>query len=538
MALARRSCALLVATTMLGLACGGGGSTPPGATPTQIAKAPSNDGDNQVGPAGQALAAPLAVIVRDASDNPVRGVSVTWAAGAGSGSVTPQSNSDANGVAISIWTLGPNAGAQTATASRTGLTGSPVSFSATAQIQGATQVALNGGDGQVGPATQALPTSLSIIAQDQSGTPVQGVTISWSAANGGSVNPTQTNTGANGVALTKWTLGPNAGNQTATATKTGLSGSPVAFHAVAQIQGATRLDKAPPPGNGDAQTDTVLATLPNPYRVIATNQDGVPVPNVAVNWTVSAGGGGVSAPTSTTDVNGMAVITHTFGSTAGAQSVRAAVTGLIGSPVTFTSTALPGIPTQIAQNGGNGQTGVINSALPTPHSVIVHDSHGNVVPQVPVVWVVGDGGGSVNPTTTMTGNDGVASTTRTLGPTLGAQTDTAKTPGLAGSPVVFTATGALAVQVGGDVYNVFFRSVHNGSQNPAVDTIPAGAAIIWTWLGSLSHGVQSTGAPSFPSSAIMTGAGKTYTVKFTTPGAYAYQCAVHGTLMTGLVVVQ
>src|SRR5207249_5291103 len=40
-----------------------------------------------------------------------------------------------------------------------------------------------------------------------------------------------------------------------------------------------------------------------------------------------------------------------------------------------------------------------------------------------------------------------------------------------------TATGALAVQVGGDIYNnVFFKSVHNGSQNPAVDTIPAGAA--------------------------------------------------------------
>src|SRR6266702_2903427 len=205
MALARRSCALLVATTMLGLACGGGGSTPPGATPTQIAKAPSNDGDSQVGPAGQALATPLAVIVRDASDNPVRGVAVTWAAGPGSGSVTSQSNTDANGIAISIWTLGPNAGAQTATASKTGLTGSPVSFGATAQIQGATQM----------------------------------------APNGGSVNPTQSSSGANGVASTKWTLGPNAGNQTATATKTGLSGSPVAFHAVAQIQGATRLDKAP-----------------------------------------------------------------------------------------------------------------------------------------------------------------------------------------------------------------------------------------------------------------------------------------------------
>src|SRR2546430_8744903 len=51
------------------------------------------------------------------------------------------------------------------------------------------------------------------------------------------------------------------------------------------------------------------------------------------------------------------------------------------------STALPGIPTQIAKNGGDNQTGMINTALPTPHSVIVHDSHGNVVPMVPVAWV-------------------------------------------------------------------------------------------------------------------------------------------------------
>ena len=436
MALSRRSRLAALATTIISIACGGGGGSP-GPTPTQIAKAPTNDGDNQVGPAGQALATPLAVIVRDASNNPVAAVTVTWTPGAGSGSITPQSNSDANGIATATWTLGANAGAQTATAARTGLTGSPVSFNATAQIQGATQLA-----------------------------------------------------------------------------KT-------------------------PAGSGDGQTDTVLATLPNPYRVIATDQNSNPVQGVSVHWAATVGGGAVSTPTSVTDINGIAVVTHEFGSTAGAQSVQATVAGLIGSPVTLTSTALPGIPTQIAKNGGDNQTGMINTALPTPHSVIVHDSHGNVVPMVPVAWVVGTGGGSVNPTSTSTGSNGVASTTRTLGPTLGTQTDTARTPGLAGSPVGFTATGALAVQVGGDIYNnVFFRSVHNGSQNPAVDTIPAGAAVIWEWVGSLSHGVESTGSPSFNNSSIMTGAGKSYSVTFTSPGTYTYDCLVHGVQMTGRVVVQ
>ena len=88
--------------------------------------------------------------------------------------------------------------------------------------------------------------------------------------------------------------------------------------------------------------------------------------------------------------------------------------------------------------------------------------------------------------------------------------------------------------------NIFFKSGHNGTSNPAVDTIPAGTAVTWTWTGtgSTSHSVESEGSPSFASSAIMSGDGKTYSVTFTTPGAYSYDCGVHGQLMTGRIVVQ
>jgi plastocyanin len=82
-----------------------------------------------------------------------------------------------------------------------------------------------------------------------------------------------------------------------------------------------------------------------------------------------------------------------------------------------------------------------------------------------------------------------------------------------------------------------FVSNHNGSQNPAVDTIPVGGSVTWTWTGSLPHGVQSVGSSSFSSSAIKTGSG-TYAVQFTAPGTYQYDCAVHGTAMTGTIIVQ
>jgi len=69
-----------------------------------------------------------------------------------------------------------------------------------------------------------------------------------------------------------------------------------------------------------------------------------------------------------------------------------------------------------------------------------------------------------------------------------------------------------------------------------VDTIEVGASVTWTWSGSLSHSVQSVGSSSFTSSGIK-GSG-TYAVQFAAPGTYQYDCAVHGTAMTGTIVVQ
>jgi plastocyanin len=88
--------------------------------------------------------------------------------------------------------------------------------------------------------------------------------------------------------------------------------------------------------------------------------------------------------------------------------------------------------------------------------------------------------------------------------------------------------------------NIFFQSGHNGTRNPAVDTVPAGTAVTWTWTntGSTPHSVASEGTTSFASSQVLTGSGKTYSVTFTTPGTYEYDCAVHGEAMSGTIVVQ
>ena len=121
------------------------------------------------------------------------------------------------------------------------------------------------------------------------------------------------------------------------------------------------------------------------------------------------------------------------------------------------------------------------------------------------------------------------------------------TIGLAGLWACGSAYGTDPVTVGGrgggpvgsvDVGSgIQFTSGHNGSTNPAVDTIPVGATVTWTWRGGLPHSVRSIASLPFASSGTRTGSG-TYALTFPAPGVYQYDCAVHGQAMRGTLVVQ
>jgi hypothetical protein len=95
-------------------------------------------------------------------------------------------------------------------------------------------------------------------------------------------------------------------------------------------------------------------------------------------------------------------------------------------------------------NGGSGQSGLAGTSLRDPISVRVTDAIGLDVPGVTVVWSVLTGGGTVSPTSSITNAEGLASTQFVLGPEPGEQSAQAEVAGLAGSPVVFTATANTA----------------------------------------------------------------------------------------------
>lgn len=285
--------------------------------------------------------------------------------------------------------------------------------------------------------------------------------------------------------------------------------------------------------SGDAQTGTVATALASPIRVAAT-RNGQAAAGVTVTWSTSGTGASVSPSTSVTNAQGLASTTWTLAQNAGPKNATATVTGATGSPVLFTATATAGAAATIALAGGNAQSGTVNTPLTTPLGVRVSDQYGNPVTGTSVAWTVLAGGGTMAAATTLSNSFGIASGSWTLGNAIGAQSAQAASPGLVGSPIAFAATattppvGVLAITVGNDFFN------------PGTPTIVAGTAVTWTWVGtgSVPHSVRSTGTPSFPSSVTLTGDGNSHAFTFTVPGAYEYDCAVHGALMKGTITVQ
>jgi hypothetical protein len=106
--------------------------------------------------------------------------------------------------------------------------------------------------------------------------------------------------------------------------------------------------------------------------------------------------------------------------------------------VTFNARVSAAGASRMAAAEGNGQTGPVGNLLPGQLLVLITDEFGNPVAGVPVDWEAQDG--TVDPTSSVTGADGRAGTSWTLGPSAGAQTVVASSPQLEGSRVEFTAT--------------------------------------------------------------------------------------------------
>ncbi len=90
-------------------------------------------GDNQFAANGSEVAIPPSVVLTDAFDNPVPGVVVSFSVTGGGGSITgPVDTTDSEGIAsVGGWTLGPDLNTLSAGAAGAGISGNPITFTAT-----------------------------------------------------------------------------------------------------------------------------------------------------------------------------------------------------------------------------------------------------------------------------------------------------------------------------------------------------------------------------------------------------------------------
>lgn len=199
--------------------------------------------------------------------------------------------------------------------------------------------------------------------------------------------------------------------------------------AIAACAAAGCSDSSGPARRVPAGLDVVVGTpqegesgepLPIPLTVKATDRNGRLVANAVVSFTISAGGGALSAAADTTDASGIASVIWTLGSQLGAASVEARVTN-VATPAIFIATVKVGPPSAlqlVSSAVGNSAAGfeVIDSV-----AVRVVDRFDHPIAGAEVAFAITAGGGATSHASKLSGSDGIARTAWTLG-AAGAQT--------------------------------------------------------------------------------------------------------------------
>jgi protocatechuate 3,4-dioxygenase beta subunit len=438
-------------------------------------------GNNQTGPSGVPLPAPLTAKIVDAAGSPVSGAPVTWQA------VDPTavllsnvvSTSDANGIVTAIATAGTTVG-PTQVQLRTTGAGIPTPFGVAggAVIQAVfnltvfaappgggggalpTSFRITGGNNQSGAPGARLPAPLAAQVLDAAGKPVANVPVVWQSLNPQSVSLSGvvSTSDANGMVTAIATLGSVIGpaqvqlQSTASIVSTpfGLAGSVIQtiFNLnVGQSQSTTLTILS-----GNNQSGIAGARLPLPLTARVVDGSGNPIPNLGVVWqplnSVS-----LSNVVSTSDANGMVSAIATLGSATGAAQVQLR-TANGAAQVVFNLTvgqSQPvgghGTPASILITGGNNQTGPSGAPLPAPLTAKILDAAGIPVSGAPVTWqAVNSQAISLSSVVSTSDANGIVSAIATLGTTLGpTQVQLATT--VAGLATPFGVAGGTVIQV-------------------------------------------------------------------------------------------
>lgn len=274
------------------------------AHPLSAAQVAVHAGNTQIAPAGTAVSVRPAVRVTDTFGNPVEDVTVTFTTSSGTLTGASQ-DTDADGIAaVGGWTLAQLAGDNTltATVSGDGITGNPVTFTATG-IAGAPAVLTKIGDNQTASAGAAVAVAPAVDVMDQFNNKIVGFPVSFAVTGGGgTITGADATTNANGRAtLGSWVLGQTAGANTLTATAGTIT---VTFNATGEAAG---FDATPYAGTySGTWTNTTFGSVGTGNAVVTVNPaNNTVTANITVTGNVLGSGVAPSVQNATYGPNGV-----------------------------------------------------------------------------------------------------------------------------------------------------------------------------------------------------------------------------------------
>lgn len=258
--------------------------------------------------------------------------------------------------------------------------------------------------GQAGDHVAVAP---SVTLLDQRGRGVANVLVTWrEGAASGLAGVDTVRTDSRGVATSGgWTLGTGVGQQTLTASVSGLQS--VQFTAlVSPGTPAVLLRRTP-----EVQTAVVLTRVPQAPTIQLLDQFGNPIPGVAVTFAVTQGGGtalGTVQPM--TDGNGEASIDGwQLGTSTGIEHRLTASVPTVPGAVVFRAIARPDVPVHIEAASALQQDGVPSLAVASRPAVRTRDRFGNPAGGAPVTFTPRLGSGTVTGSERITEDgDGIA----------------------------------------------------------------------------------------------------------------------------------
>ncbi len=194
----------------------------------------------------------------------------------------------------------------------------------------ATNIAAVSGAGQRVATGVEFLAPLVVKVTNAQGAGVSGVTVAWAVTAGtATLSSGTTTSGANGETSVRLTAGASEGDITVTATAAGLTGSPLTFDTRAVSAAVVTIT------GGNMQSGRTSQSLAQALAVRVTAADGGAVPGASVTWSVTAGGGTLSAATTAADGDGRTSADLILGGTVGQNTVTATA----GATVQFSATA-------------------------------------------------------------------------------------------------------------------------------------------------------------------------------------------------------